>query len=177
MGVTTDPVFFGLQSWLNTPENEEQVFFYEAEHYYLSNFSAFAIRFNGLLWMTAEHLYQAHKFFWLKDGKIADMIFHAPSAHEAKQIAKAHKDKIFPEFEQVKLVIMEAILRAKIEQHSYVLKMLLKTSDAILIEDSSKDAFWGRGPDFQGMNHLGRIWMKLRAEKMILFPQEKQGGC
>jgi len=59
---------------------------------------------------------------------------------------------------------MEDILRHKLAQHPYVQKQLRESGGAELIEDSPKDAFWGRGPDWTGKNHLGKLWMKLRSE-------------
>ncbi|MFZ2048882.1 MAG: NADAR family protein [Minisyncoccia bacterium] len=169
------PSFSGLESWLNNPKGEARIHFYEDEHYYLSNFSAFALVIGGEIWMTVEHAYQGMKF--PNHPKIRAEIEDALSAHEAKKIARVNKEFVRPDWNEVKLGIMEALIRAKIDQHPYVLKKLLQTGTAVLIENSAKDAFWGRGPDWQGYNHLGRIWMKLRAEQLILFPQEKQGGC
>ncbi len=145
--------------------HETPILFYEGPHYYLSNFSSFAVMFNGQIWMTAEHLYQAHKFFWQRDGNIVDEIFHALSAHEAKQLGKVHKNKVVSDWDRMKLSAMEDILRAKYAQHPYVQIKLLQTGNAKLIEDSPKDSFWGRGPDLMGLNYLGRIWMKIRAEE------------
>jgi predicted NAD-dependent protein-ADP-ribosyltransferase YbiA (DUF1768 family) len=65
---------------------------------------------------------------------------------------------------------MEALLRLKLAQHSWVRERLLATGDAEIIEDSPKDSFWGRGPDWKGKNHLGRLWMKLRAELLVQAP-------
>jgi ribA/ribD-fused uncharacterized protein len=63
-----------------------------------------------------------------------------------------------------KLGIMEEIIRAKVQQHDYVRIELLRTGDRELIENSPTDSYWGRGPDWQGQNHLGKLWMKLREE-------------
>lgn len=57
---------------------------------------------------------------------------------------------------------MRGIVSAKFEEHDYIQRKLEETGDAWLIENSSKDSFWGRGPDWRGQNHLGRIWMELR---------------
>jgi predicted NAD-dependent protein-ADP-ribosyltransferase YbiA (DUF1768 family) len=34
----------------------------------------------------------------------------------------------------------------------------------MLVEDSPKDDFWGWGPNKDGCNQLGKVWMKLRGE-------------
>jgi predicted NAD-dependent protein-ADP-ribosyltransferase YbiA (DUF1768 family) len=59
---------------------------------------------------------------------------------------------------------MEEIIRAKLSQHYYVQQQLLESGDSKIIEDSPKGSFWGWGPDRQGRNELGKIWMKLRNE-------------
>ena len=59
---------------------------------------------------------------------------------------------------------MRNILRAKAEQHEYVLRKLLDTGDRRLIENSWRDDFWGWGPNRDGANMLGGLWMEVRAE-------------
>jgi len=141
------------------------IMFYEGPHYYLSNFSSFAIVFEGEIWMTVEHAYQASKFMPVF-ASIRTNIRNALSAHEAKQIAKAHESEVRADWYDVKLSVMEKLLRAKVEQHPYVRRKLLETLDATLIEDSPKDSFWGRGRNWEGQNHLGKLWEKIRAEEM-----------
>ena len=58
---------------------------------------------------------------------------------------------------------MYRILKAKAEQHEYVRRKLLATGDRELIEDSWRDSFWGWGPNKDGQNMLGKLWMKVRA--------------
>lgn len=45
-------------------------------------------------------------------------------------------------------------------------KVLLSTDDAILIEHTTKDFYWGDGGDGSGKNMLGTILMEIR-EKII----------
>ena len=56
------------------------------------------------------------------------------------------------------------ILRAKVQQHEYVRRKLLATGDRELVENSWRDDFWGWGPNRDGQNKLGKLWMKVRAE-------------
>lgn len=142
------------------------ILFYESEHYYLSNFSAFAIYLRRECWMTVEHAYQARKFQTGNASSARQGIFNAKSAHDAKQIAKQNIHLARPDWQEIKLKVMEELLRVKFEQHDFVRRMLLKTGDANLIEDSPRDSFWGIGPMGKGENHLGRLWMKIREEKI-----------
>lgn len=140
------------------------ILFYEGPHYYLSNFSAFAIEVDGEIWMTVEHAYQASKFA-PECTSIRNQIRTSLSAHEAKQIGKADKDEVRSNWDNDKLPVMDKLLRAKFAQHPYVQRKLLETDNAQLVEDSPKDSFWGRGQDGSGQNHLGKLWEKIRADK------------
>lgn len=137
------------------------ILFYDREGYYLSNFSAFAVEIWGEVWMTAEHAYQVAKFL---DPDIRLQIARARSPHDAKKIARANKAFIRPDWDSIKLSVMERVLRAKLEQHPWIAEQLLLTGECELIEDSPKDDFWGRGPNWRGENWLGKLWMKLRSE-------------
>ncbi len=140
---------------------QEPVFFYERQFYMFSNFSAFAVIWQGQKWMTSEHAYQAAKF---TDPIIQDEIRNALSAYAAKKVARSFDDQRRPDWAEVKLGVMEDILRAKLAQHAHIQTKLRETGAREIIEDSPTDSFWGCGPDHRGQNHLGKLWMKLRAE-------------
>lgn len=148
---------------LDTPE---RVCFYEHDFYPLSNFSSFQVEWSGFTFATSEHLYH-----WLKfstgepaDLSIARAIANAPSAHEAFKIAEANKASRRADWDEVKVPFMRRIIRAKVDQHEYVRRKLLATGDRELVENSWRDDFWGWGPNRDGQNMLGRLWMELRAE-------------
>jgi len=142
-------------------DNENQIFFYEQEFYVFSNFSAFKLEWKGFDWMTSEHAYHSEKF---GDSEIIDQLKNARSAHEAMQIAQENKSKRRNDWSEVKLGIMKEILHAKVAQHPYVKKKLLESGDKELIENSWRDSFWGWGESKDGANHLGELWMEVRAE-------------
>lgn len=142
--------------------DENVVCFYEREFYCFSNFSSFSVVFFGQRCMTSEHAYQAIKFS--RHPSIADLVVAAPSAHDAKKIAHQHKTQMHPDWNELKVPAMTQICRAKLAQHPYIQKKLLETGDRLIVEDSPTDSFWGWGPDRNGQNELGKIWMKLRSE-------------
>jgi len=142
-------------------EADNKIFFYEREFYVFSNFSSFAVEYNGCLWPTSEHAYQAQKF---TDKNIVDEILKAGSSYDAFKIARAHEQDIRADWQSIRVDVMEKIVRAKLEQHEYIRKMLLETGTREIIEDSPLDSFWGWGPNKDGENQLGKIWMKLREE-------------
>ncbi len=139
----------------------KRVLFYEGKWYFFSNFSSFSVVWRDTQWMTSEHAYQAAKF---DDQNITTKVRDALSAHDSKKIARAHSGEVMKNWNEIKLEITEEIIRAKLEQHPYIRQKLLETGNAEIVEDSHSDSFWGRGEDWRGRNHLGKIWMKLRSE-------------
>lgn len=143
-------------------DTEEWVCFYEQDFYVLSNFSAFTIRWKGFRFDTSEHVYHWEKF----DGQptVQHQILHAISAHEAFKIAQQEKRWQRADWNDVRCDVMLDILRAKAAQHEYVRKKLFATGNRELVENSWRDDFWGWGPNQDGKNMLGELWMRVRNE-------------
>jgi len=135
--------------------------FYEREFYCFSNFSSFVVVWQGRRWQTSEHAYQAAHFFDCAP-ELVEEIFNAYSAHEAKKIVERNRDKVSAEFYNNNIAVMEDICLHKLQQNPYVKKKLLQTGDKQIVEDSPVDDFWGWGPNRDGRNELGKIWMRLR---------------
>lgn len=144
---------------LDTPE---RVRFYERDFYPLSNFSAFTLQWDGMRFDTSEAAYHYEKFRYTSHNRLRGEIRWAASAHEAFKIAERNKHLRRPDWDEIKLDVMRAILRAKVDQHEYVRRKLLATGDRLLVEDSWRDDYWGWGPNRDGQNWLGRLWMELR---------------
>jgi ribA/ribD-fused uncharacterized protein len=144
-------------------DTAEHVCFYEQDFYVLSNFSSFRLKWRGLDFDTSEAAYHYEKFVDATP-EIAEQIRYAPSAHEAFKIAERCKTDRRRDWDNVKVDVMRAILRAKAQQHAYVRRKLLQTGDRLLVENSWRDPYWGWGPDRNGRNMLGRLWMEIREE-------------
>lgn len=152
-------------------DTDTHVYFYEHDFYVLSNFSAFMLEFKDLHFDTSEAAYHYQKFpatghddeRWKARGAIR----RARSAHDAFKVAETFKAYRRPDWDAVKFDIMRDILRAKAQQHEYVRLKLLATGDRILVEDSWRDDVWGWGPNRDGQNMLGKLWMEVRAELRI----------
>lgn len=142
-------------------DTEDQIFFYEHEFYVFSNFSSFQLEWKGEVWMTSEHAYHSEKF---EDPEILNQLRRTRSAHDAMKLAYANRDKYRSNWDEIKLNVMKDILRAKVAQHPYVKKKLLETGGKELIEDSWRDSYWGWGPNKDGENHMGKLWMEIRDE-------------
>jgi hypothetical protein len=113
--------------------------------------------------MTSEHAYHWSKFWNIEGAEsICESILLSRSAHEALQIAKRAKIMRDANWDNVKYEVMKSILIAKVTQHDYVYRKLLETGDRRLIEDSWRDDYWGWGPNRDGQNNLGKIWMEIR---------------
>lgn len=156
--------------WLSERINDV-IGFYPREFYCLDNFSSFKVEYNGYIYSSAEEAYQAAKF----DGfapNVAEAIRSSFSAHEAQKIARENKLFQRTDWDEIKLHIMEEILRAKVRQNPYVLKKLIQTQNYTIVEDSPKDNYWGWGLNREGENMLGKLWMKIRDE--IILAQRKE---
>lgn len=160
-------------------DTDERVSFYEQEFYALSNFSSFRVLYRGYDeaaaatdYQTAEHAYQAQKFLpYRYPGRdrpgfyeIYRSVRDARSAHDAARIAHIYDVYLAPDWNERRLQVMRSILKAKHQEHEYVRRKLAETGDRELIENSWRDDFWGIGPNGDGQNMLGKLWMELRAE-------------
>ena len=151
-------------TWLSE-KMDEVIGFYPREFYPFDNFSSFKVKWNGYLYSSVEEAYQAASFMG-SDEELVEKIKKSYSADEAQRIAYANRDKQRKDWDNIKVDIMEELLRLKLEQNPYVKKKLLQTKKYLIVEDSPKDLFWGWGPNRDGNNQLGKLWMKLRDELM-----------
>lgn len=148
--------------WLRE-KMDEVIGFYPREFYCLDNFSSFKVEYEGYLYSSLEEAYQTIGFLE-SAPEVAEKIKHSYSAHEAQKLAIENIDKIRSDWDIIKVEVMEKLLRLKLEQNPYVKKKLLETKNYYIVEDSPKDDFWGWGPNRDGNNQLGKLWMKIRDE-------------
>lgn len=151
-------------------DTTERVCFYERDFYVLSNFSAFKVKWKEIWFDTSEAAYHWEKF--PDQPYIQAAIRNAISAHDAFKLAEVNRAFRRSDWDLVKLGVMQNILRAKLKQHEYVRRKLLATGGRLLVEDSWRDSYWGWGPDRNGLNMLGRLWMQLREELMAGMQEE-----
>lgn len=142
-------------------ETDDAVYFFSPAFYQLDNFSAYAIYLWDMEFPTTEHAFQWKKFSKVRPD-IAEKILAAKSPQAVKEISDANKANQPSTWSEDKVAIMEEILKAKTEQHADVRETLKRTGNRQIIENSPVDSFWGIGPDGNGNNALGKIWMKIR---------------
>lgn len=68
------------------------------------------------------------------------------------------------QFHEMKVRIMEVVVKAKMVDDERVALILLQTGEARLVEASPVDSFWGAGRDGKGKNQLGEILMRIRGQ-------------
>lgn len=133
----------------------------------LSNMaSGYPIRVNGIEILSSEALYQACRF--PDEPLLQQKIINEKSPMTAKMVMKPYLGMSRKDWDETKVKIMRWCLKVKLAQNFVEFGRLLETtSDLIIVEDSSKDAFWGAirsndGSTLTGVNALGRLLMELR---------------
>ena len=134
--------------------------FHEDDYCFLSNFYEASIEYGGLIFGSNEAAFQAQKC--LKQEEKAQFVNYSPG--KSKNVGR--HVTLRPDWEDVKIGIMEKIVRAKFTQHPELDAKLLATGNKILVEGNRwGDTFWGVSSESgEGCNHLGRILMKIRTE-------------
>ncbi len=126
-----------------------------------SNFAASPIELAGRVWPTVEHYFQAQKFMEIAHQ---EGIRLTKSPMIAARMGRDRKKPLRADWESVKVDIMTEAVRAKFTQHQDMREILLSTGDAILVEHTKNDKYWGDGGDGTGKNVLGKILMEIRSE-------------
>jgi ribA/ribD-fused uncharacterized protein len=145
-----------------TPETTA-IYFYSTrgEHGCFSNFYRSPVMIDGKLWPTSEHYFQAMKFV---GTALVGQVRRAPSPAEAARLGRSREHPLRPDWEQVKEEVMYRAVLAKFSQHADLRAVLLATGDAVLVEHTENDSYWGDGGDGTGKNRLGHILMRVREE-------------
>lgn len=130
---------------------------------FLSNFYPSSIWYDGLLYPTVEHAYQAAKTM---DPTQRWLIMGAMTPARAKELGR--HTLLRPDWEQVKVGIMRTLLTIKFGEHEELLEKLLATGTLELVETNWwHDQIWGDcfcdvHRDIDGQNLLGKLLMELR---------------
>jgi ribA/ribD-fused uncharacterized protein len=146
---------------------QDEIRFYRANE---KPFGAFSnlyqrpIEFEGLVYPTSEHAYQAGK---ASKPAVRDWILSAPTPALAAMAAHGlYVWDVVPDWAQIKFDRMRRVLRAKFDQHPDLQELLLATGEARLVEagtvSNAVNRLWGEA-DGKGENMLGVMLMELRA--------------
>lgn len=131
---------------------------FSGEYRYLSNFWIASVEYEGIVYPSSEHAYQAAKTL-NKDLRGAFAEITSPG--EVKRLGQTITMR--PDWDDVKINVMRDIVTAKFEQNPELMKMLMATKGHDLIEGNTwGDTFWGECPIGKGRNELGKILMSIR---------------
>jgi len=130
------------------------------EYEFLSNFAYASVHYEGILYPTSEHAYQAAKFAPIKTKKY---IARLQTPNLAKQAGR--RPGLREDWEEVKDMIMYEIVLLKFVQNDEIRRRLLATGEEILVEGNTwHDTYWGQCPVGNGRNQLGITLMRVREE-------------
>lgn len=135
---------------------------FDGKYRFLSNFFICPVWFEGRLWPTSEHAYQAAKTLVPLEQQT---IYEAKTPGVAKKLGKSVT--LREDWKDVRVSIMHRILLAKFALPEME-ELLLSTGNLKLIEGNTwNDTFWGVDIRTRvGQNMLGRLLMQIREEKM-----------
>ncbi len=128
---------------------------------WLSNSAPYPISLEGVMWYTAEHYFQAHKYH---NELVQREIRKQRLPQEIAKVVRSARVRVKGDWDSKKLGVMQTAVRAKFTQIPDLKKLLLNTGEAELIEHTEDDSYWGDGGDGSGKNMLGMILMDVRDE-------------
>ena len=134
---------------------------FHGEYGWLSNFAPCKFEYQGIVYPTTEHFYQAWKFPADERAKIATL----PNPGAAKRAGR--KAKLCWNWDTVRVEVMKIALDCKYDQPNFR-TLLLNTKSIILIEGNHwHDNFWGdchcpKCEHIKGENMLGKLTMAKR---------------
>jgi ribA/ribD-fused uncharacterized protein len=128
-----------------------------------SNLYRRTVTFEGVVFPTSEHAYQAGK---ARKPAVRDWILSAPTPALAAMAAHGlYVWDVAPDWAQTKFGRMRQVLRAKFDQHEDLRQLLMSTGNARLVEvgtvNNAVNRLWGE-VDGKGENMLGVMLMELR---------------
>ena len=131
---------------------------FRGDFFFLSNFYNCPVAYKQLTYTNNEAAFQAQKC--VSDTERIQFTKLSPS--EAKRLGR--RVSLRKDWEDVKVSIMEEVVRAKFTQNAELADKLLATGDAHLEEGNTwGDRVWGTVNGI-GANQLGIILMKIRDE-------------
>lgn len=130
-----------------------------------SNLYRREIEFEGEIFATSEHAYQAGK---ARKPEVRKWLMDAPSPALLAMAAHGlYVWDITSDWSKIKFDRMKRVLQAKFTQHEDLKQLLLSTGTARLVEsatvDNAVNRLWGE-VNGVGKNKLGELLMEVRAE-------------
>lgn len=133
---------------------------FKEEWSFLSNFAAVKLQYDGIVYPSSEHLYQAMKF---NNQEVRFEISQLPTAGAAKRAGRDPKytEYLLAEWDDIRYNVMYDICLLKFSTAKFK-KLLLETGDRYIEETNVwGDTYWGVCKGV-GENNLGKILMSIR---------------
>jgi ribA/ribD-fused uncharacterized protein len=134
---------------------------FRGEYRFLSNYHIVDVEYDGKVYPSTEHAYQAAKTL---NEKEREKIRSLTTPKDAKKLGKIITMRT--DWDSIKFEVMLELIRKKfdLKHHPELAKKLLDTKDAELIEGNWwNDTTWGVCNGI-GKNWLGKILMQVRDE-------------
>lgn len=144
---------------------DNKILGFKEKYGFLSNFYPCNVEYEGLLYPSVQHAYQAAKTFNIE---MRTMIKNLKNGFEAKKAGNSLQVRI--DWQYVKFDIMEQLIKYKFSNDFELLGQLLQTGNMKLIECNNwNDQCWGMTfnkttEEYIGSNALGQILMKVRKQ-------------
>jgi len=137
----------------------QPITYFRGKNFFLSNSFPIKVKYQGRMYPSAEHAFQAVKTF---NDKERAWIAAATGPGFAKQ--RGRQVELRQDWDHVKIPLMDAIVREKFASYSLLTAMLVATLDRELIHGNvCGDTYWGVCAG-EGKNLLGRILMTVRRD-------------
>ena len=130
---------------------------------YLRNDYPCDIEYQGLIFPSVEHAFQAAK---TEDPDDHQEILDASSIREAKKIGRGFIIDV-NDWEARKVSVMHRFIWQKFSENTILGKSLVNTYPTKIIMISEKDSFWGMNKNMVGQNQLGEILMTVRDDLRV----------
>ena len=145
------------------------------KHSLFSNHYFSEFEYEGTSFASSEQLYFYFKATYFKDEETAQKISYSGDPNKAKGLSRKIRNQDGEEWKKVSVDYMYRAVKIKFTSDPSLRKALLDTRDAVLVEASPRDKFWGvglattskdiAGPSkWRGANTLGQVLMRLRDE-------------
>ncbi len=148
-----------LNPLAQTIETEDAILGFFGKYRFLSNYHLCDIKCeDGFIYPSSENAFMAYKTMDMD----VRLLFTECTPKEAK--AMGQKVKLRDGWDNIRLNVMESILRLKFNLPG-LKNLLLATENKYLVESNYwNDTYWGQCNGV-GENNLGKLLMKIRSEK------------
>ncbi len=140
---------------------------FDNKYSFLSNFYACQVEYEGIIYPTSEHAFQAAKSL---DPDVRKWVAAAPTPGQAKR--RGHTIELRPDWEEVKDKVMLDIVREKFRNEDMRARLIATINEGYsgFCEDNYwHDNYWGncncsKCANIEGKNMLGKVLMEVARE-------------